>query len=495
MVEIIAHHINGQTVHTQNRLIPIDNPATGKIIANIDVANEQLISEAVNYAKNAQVIWSATPALKRAQILRTFAQKIESEIDVLAELVTREHGKTLDDAKASIKRGLEVLHYHCNIPQQLQGLYSHQVSQNTHAHTLFQPLGVCVGVAPFNFPVMVPMWMMVPAIACGNAFILKPSEKVPSAALQLVRWFEQAGLPKGLLQCIQGDATTVQSLLKHPDIQAYTAVGSTQAANYIYTEATRQGKRAHTFGGAKNHALVMPDANITHAAHQIVNAAYGSAGQRCMAISVVVCVGDETANRLCDQMQPLIQKIKIGNGMEPGIDMGPVISQQQKESLLHDIQIGLAEGAQLLIDGRDRPCPIEGYFLGPSLFDHVQPHMHIYQKELFGPILVMLRVQNFEEAIQLINSHRYGNGGVIFTNSGLYAEQFSNAIECGMIGVNIPIPVPIVSHPFGGWKQSSFGDRPMHALESIHFYTQQKTITTTWPQNHDNRISLSMPSH
>lgn len=495
MDEIIAHHINGETVYQQNRLIPLHNPATGEIIAHVDCADKPLIENAVISAQKAQTTWGKIPAMKRAKILRDFAHKIEKGIDSLAILVTREHGKTLDDAKASIQRGLEVLHYHAGITQQLQGSYSHQVSTDVHTHTFYQPLGVCVGVAPFNFPVMVPMWMMIPAIACGNAFILKPSEKVPSASLQLAQWFEEAGLPKGVLQIIQGDAKTVQLLLEHPEIMAYTAVGSTQAAQHIYQEATKRGKRAHTFGGAKNHAVVMPDANIEHAAHQIVSAAYGSAGQRCMAISAVIAIGDETANRLKSHMLQQIQNIKVGDGMQPETDMGPVISLQQKNTLLKDIQMGVKEGAELLIDGRTMPCLSDGYFLGPSFFDHVKPQMDIYQKELFGPILVMLRVKTLDEAITLINAHRYGNGGVIFTQTGAYAQQFSEKAQCGMIGVNIPIPVPVVTHPFGGWKQSSFGDRPMHALESIHFYTQQKTITTTWPQQEENLISFNMPNH
>lgn len=495
MDDIIAHHINGEPVYQTHRLIPLYNPATAKIIAHIDCADEKLINQAVKFAGKAQLAWANSPAIKRAKVLRDFAQIIEKELDALALLVTQEHGKTLDDAKASIQRGLEILHYHTGIAQQLQGLYSHQVSAGVHTHTFYQPLGICVGVAPFNFPVMVPMWMMIPAIACGNAFILKPSEKVPSASLQLAQWFEKAGLPKGILQIIQGDAQTVQILLEHPDIKAYTAVGSTRAAQHIYQEATQRGKRAHTFGGAKNHAVVMPDANIEHAAHQIVSAAFGSAGQRCMAISAVIAIGDETANHLKSLMLAHIQNIKVGDGRKPETDMGPIISLQQKDALLKDIKIGIKEGAELCIDGRNTSYPREGYFLGPCLFDHVQAHMHIYQKELFGPILVILRINTFEEALNLMNQHRYGNGGVIFTRSGVFAQQFSEKAQCGMIGVNIPIPVPIVSHPFGGWKQSSFGDRPMHALESIHFYTQQKTITTTWPEQNENRISFNMPNH
>lgn len=493
MEKIIPHHINGETVVAPDRILEINNPATGLPIAKIFCANQGLINQTVTSAILAQKEWAKVPAIKKAKIFRQFALTIENQIDHLAQLVTQEHGKTLEDAKASIQRGLEILYYHCDVQQQLQGHYSHHVSQHIHTHTLHQPLGVCAGIAPFNFPVMVPMWMMMPAIACGNSFILKPSEKVPSAALQLIEWLEASGLPKGVVQCIQGDSQTVQHLLEHPDIGAFTAVGSTQAARYIYTEATARGKRAHTFGGAKNHAVVMPDADFEHAAENIVNAAYGSAGQRCMAISAVITVGNETAQKLTEKLIEKIKKIKIGPGDAPNIDMGPVISAKQKDFLLQCLEQGQTEGAKLLVDGRNFLIPEQGYFLGPSLFDEVTSSMAIYQNELFGPILIILRADDLHEAINIINQNRYGNGSVIFTQSGLAAQTFSDEVTAGMVGINVPIPVPIVSHPFGGWKDSSFGDRPMHALESIHFYTKQKTITCTWPKKENQQGSFSMP--
>jgi malonate-semialdehyde dehydrogenase (acetylating) / methylmalonate-semialdehyde dehydrogenase len=492
---IIPHHIKGESYVVPDRTLEIKNPATGRCIAKIYCANHSVVNQAVAVAKEAQKEWARTPAIKKAKILRKFAQMIEENIPKLAQMVTLEHGKTLSDAEASIQRGLEILHYHFNIQQQLQGHYSHQVSQNIHAHTLYQALGVCVGVSPFNFPAMVPLWMMIPAISCGNSFILKPSEKVPSASLQLIQWLEDCGLPKGVVQCLQGDRQTVQLLLEHPDIAAFTAVGSTKTARHIYTEATARGKRAHTFGGAKNHAVVMPDADFEHAAENIVNAAFGSAGQRCMAISAVICVGAETSAKLIEKLIPKIQKIQIGPGDALHTDMGPVISLEQKNHLLTCLEQGQKEGAKLIVDGRNAPIPSEGFFIGPSLFTQVSPHMDIYQNELFGPILVMLSAHDLSHAIEIINNHRYGNGSVIFTQIGAQAQQFADEVNAGMIGINVPVPVPIVSHPFGGWKDSSFGDRPMHALESIHFYTKQKTVTSTWPNQDGLTSSFSMPVH
>lgn len=497
-MQIIPHHINGESCNEGGHGSEIFNPATGQVIAKILVADAKIIDKAVLSAKVAQTSWATVPAIKRAKILRDFAKLIEAGEHELAHLVTLEHGKTISDAKASIQRGLEILYYHCDIQQQLMGNFSHQVSQGVDCHTFYQPLGICAGVAPFNFPVMVPMWMIVPAIATGNAFILKPSEKTPSASLKLVQWFEQAGLPKGLLQCLQGDASTVNCLLNHPDIAAYTAVGSSQAAFHIYAEATRQGKRAHTFGGAKNHAIVMDDANLEHASDAIVSAAFGSAGQRCMAISAVICVGQNAQEKLLALLQHKIPRLKLGPGNEDITDIGPVISAQQLGSLHQAIDQGIIEGAKLIIDGRNPTISQEssGYYLGPCLFTDVNAHMSIYQKELFGPILVVLTVAHLDEAIKLINQNKYGNGAVIFTQNGRYARDFSAQTTAGMIGINIPIPVPIVSHPFGGWKQSGFGDHPMHGAHGLLFYTRQKSISTTWPkQELRDKIDLNMPHH
>lgn len=496
MSNIIPHHIGGRETLVKPHTLPVINPAYNEVIGYLNCAHRSTIDQAVSYAKQAQQNWAATPPTKRAKVLRNFGHILESRIDELAQVVTAEHGKTIADAKASIQRGLELVHYYQNIQQLLQGTFSHHVSTDVHTTSIYQPLGICAGIAPFNFPVMVPLWMLIPAIACGNAFILKASEKTPSASLKLIKWLEEAGLPPGVAQCLQGDASTVQELLNTLEIQAFTAVGSTRTAQHIYTEATRQGKRAATFGGAKNHVLVMPDADLEFTADAIVSAAFGSAGQRCMALSAIITLDDHTTQDLTSLLKAKIQKIQVGPGELPDIDMGPVISQQQLEFLKKLIQDGLNEGAKLVIDGREHSCCTipHGFFLGPTLFSNVTPNMSIYQQELFGPILVLLQQPSLTTAMQLINEHPYGNGAVIFTQHGQAAQQFADTAQAGMIGINIPVPVPIVSHPFGGWKLSSFGAHPMHAHESIRFYSKQKSITSTWPE-HGNISSFAMPHH
>jgi malonate-semialdehyde dehydrogenase (acetylating)/methylmalonate-semialdehyde dehydrogenase len=494
MSEHIPHYIGGEHIQSSGKKIDVYNPAYAKVIGTINCADQLIVEQAIIKAKQAQPSWANTPALKRAKILKQFANIIESNELELATIVSIEHGKTIADAKASIQRGLEIIYYHCDIQHQLQGSFSHQVSQRVDVTTFYQPLGICAGVAPFNFPVMVPLWMLVPAIACGNAFILKASEKTPSAALKLAEWFELAGLPSGIIQCLQGDADTVQHLLNNPSIQAFTAVGSTQAAQHIYAQASQKGKRCATFGGAKNHAIVMPDANLEHAADAIVGAAFGSAGQRCMAISTVLTIDKHTENKLIPLLSERIKAIRIGAGLEEGVDMGPVISQQQLHFLHQMIEKGQQEGAHLIIDGRQfvPPSHLSGYFIGPSLFSHVKQDMSIYQKELFGPVLILMNHASFEDALMCINENPYGNGAVIFTQSGLFAQEFSHNVQAGMVGINIPIPVPIVSHPFGGWKQSSFGSHPMHGQDSIRFYTHQKSITSTWPK-YSTETQFEMP--
>lgn len=493
MVAHIPHHIAGQSIFTKGNVLQVFNPGYGETIAEVHCAELPIIRQAIEAAKVAQASWAKTPPLKRAKIIRRFLTHIEEHENQLAEIVSTEHGKTIADAKASIQRGIEIIAYHAGIQSQLQGAFSHHVSQDIHAYTLYQPLGICAGVAPFNFPVMIPLWMMIPAIACGNAFILKPSEKTPSASLQLVKWFEECGLPPGIAQCIQGNAQTVQILLEQREIQAITAVGSTAAAQHIYREAARYGKRVHTFGGAKNHALIMPDADLEHAADAIVSAAFGSAGQRCMALSTIMTVDEKTSQQLLKLLSPKIKAIRLGTFKDPDIDMGPVISTQQVQHLEQMLEKGLQEGAQLFIDGRTFSKPNStGFFIGPSLFTKVRPQMEIYQKELFGPILIHLQMKSMKEAVQTINQHPYGNGAVIFTQNGHDADLFVDQIQAGMVGINIPIPVPIVSHPFGGWKQSSFGSHPMHGMDSVHFYTRHKSITQTWPKD-ISKFSFNMP--
>ncbi len=479
----VPHFIDGETVHEPNECYhTLYNPATGAVIGRVNFVDESICNQAVAAAKKAWPAWAEYTPIKRAQILFKFRALLEKYQVELARMVTREHGKTIDDAKGSIARGIELVDFHCGLVDQLQGSFSAQVSPQIDCYTIRQPLGICVGVSPFNFPVMVPIWMMIPAIACGNTFILKPSEQAPSAPLRLLELLGEAGLPPGVANCIQGDKKTVNLLLAHPDIAAVTAVASSPVAKTIYTTATANGKRSHTFGGAKNHCLVMPDADFDQAARSIVGAAFGSAGERCMAISVVVTVGKHTADQFIATLSPLINTMKIDVGDVESVDMGPLISAAHRQRVLDAVAQGVSEGAKLIIDGRSyqHPSYPHGFFMGPCLFDHVTPEMSIYQQELFGPVLVIIRVEHFEEGLQLVNRNPYGNGTAIFTRDGYTAREYSQRVQVGMVGINIPIPVPIANHPFGGWKQSSFGDNAMHGKESIHFYTKLKTITSKW---------------
>lgn len=498
MSYVVPHVIGGEKLSDSSaRSHAIYNPALGKEIGQVFFADDDLCHQAVQTAKKAFASWSQVTAVKRARIFYKFRELLEKNQAELAEIVTREHGKTLDDAKGSIARGIEVVEIYCGLLSQLQGTFSANVAQEIDCYTTRQPLGVCAGVSPFNFPVMVPIWMMIPAIACGNTFILKPSEQDPSAPVRLIELLHDAGLPPGVANCLQGDKNTVTALIRHPDIRAVTAVASTPVAEAIYTEATRHGKRAHTFGGAKNHCVVMPDADMDQAANAIVGAAYGSAGERCMALSVVVTVGEHTADALLSKLQPLITAIRIDAGDKPNCDMGPLISQAHHERVQAAITHGIEEGAVLRVDGRSfkHPDYPNGYFLGPTLFDQVKENMSIYQKEIFGPVLVVVREASFESALALINRNPYGNGTAIFTRDGYTARDYAERVQVGMVGINIPIPVPIASHPFGGWKQSVFGDTAMHGKESIHFYTQLKTITAKWPKTDVKESAFIMPTH
>ena len=475
----------------------ITNPATGEITQRLLYATSTECENAIQKSLAAWPAWSQTTPTKRAQIFFNFRQLLITHQNELAQLVTREHGKTLTDALGSISRGIEVVEEYCGLLNQLQGTYSNQVAQQIECYTFRQPLGVCVGISPFNFPIMVPIWMMIPAIACGNTFILKPSEQTPSAPVRLIALLQEAGLPADVAQCLHGNQATVDYLLQHPHTRAFTAVASTPVAKYIYAQATAAGKRAHTFGGAKNHAVVMPDADFSSAAQAIVGAGYGSAGERCMALSVIVLVGKETREQLLQHMIPSIQAIRIDQGEAPDCDMGPLVSQAHRARVLKLIDTGIAEKAQLLIDGRGfkHPKHPNGFYLGPSLFDHVTTDMTLYQEEIFGPVLCLIQVDSLSHAIHLINQNPYGNGTAVFTRDGGTAHEFSQKINVGMVGINIPIPVPVASHPFGGWKNSSFGDTPMHAQESIRFYTQTKTVTQKWPQPNLNQDGFVMPTH
>lgn len=494
----VPHYIDGQLVNETNTdSHPIYNPALGEIIGQVHFASKTTCDKTVAAAKKAGVDWAQTPAIKRARILFKFRDLLERHQMDLARLVTREHGKTLDDAKGSIARAIEVVELHCGLVNELQGDFSPDVANQIDCHTFRQPIGVCAGVSPFNFPVMVPVWMMIPAIACGNTFILKPSEQDPSAPVRLLELLDDAGLPPGVANCLQGNKATVDHLLAHPDIVAFTAVASTPVAQSIYTTATAYGKRAHTFGGAKNHCVVMPDADLDQAASAIVGAAFGSAGERCMAISVVVAVGNHTADALIAKMAPQIRAMRIDAGDVAGADMGPLISSTHRQNVLNAIEKGVNEGARLIIDGRTftHPQHPQGYFLGPCLFDEVSESMSVYQNEIFGPVLTVIRVNTFEEAVALVNKHQYGNGTAIFTRDGFSAREYSQQVQVGMVGINIPIPVPIANHPFGGWKRSAFGDTNMHGPESIHFYTRRKTVTTKWFVSVLKENGFAMPTH
>lgn len=493
----VPHYIAGKTFTEATTSHDIYNPALGEIIGQVNFASTVTCNNAVAAAKEAFISWSQTAPIKRARILFKFRELLEKNQLDLARIVTKEHGKTLEDAKGSVARGIEVVEFHCGLITQLQGTFSANVSAQIDCTTFRQPLGVCAGVSPFNFPVMVPLWMLIPAIACGNTFILKPSEQDPSATVRLFELLSDAGLPAGVANCIQGNKTTVDQLLLHPDIAAFTAVASTPVAEYIYATAAAQGKRAHTFGGAKNHGVVMPDADMDQAATAIVGAAFGSAGERCMALSAVVVVGDQTAEALVRKLTPLIKAIKIDAGDITGSDMGPLISQLHKERVLAAINRGVEEGAKLLMDGRSYKHPQypQGFFIGPCLFDQVTENMSIYQNEIFGPVLIILRAPDFETALALVNRHQYGNGTAIFTRDGFSAREYAERVQVGMVGINVPIPVPIANHPFGGWKRSSFGDTNMHGQESINFYTRRKTITSKWPVTALNESAFSMPSH
>lgn len=498
MIYTVHHYINGRAYKDDGDAVSlIYNPALGKNIGQVGFATQETCQQALHAAKEAWLPWSQTPPVKRANLLFKFRELLEQHQLDLARLVTREHGKTIEDAKGSVARAIELVEFHCGLVMQLEGRVSMNVANGLDCYTIRQPLGVCFGVSPFNFPIMVPVWMMIPAIAAGNTFILKPSEQDPSAPMRLMELLADAGIPAGVVNCVQGDKSTVEYFLTHPDVMTCTAVASTPVAEHIYQTAIAHGKRAHTFGGAKNHCVVMPDADLDYTARAIVGAAYGAAGERCMAISVAVVVGEDTANVLIEKMRPLIQNIHINAGDVEGTDMGPLISRAHRGRVLQAIADGVEEGALLVIDGREYQHAhySKGYFVGPCLFDQVTEEMSIYQKEIFGPVLVVLRVPDFGKALQLVNQHQYGNGTAIFTRDGFTAREYVLRVQVGMVGVNIPIPVPVASHPFGGWKRSSFGDIGMHGEESLHFYTKSKTITSKWPATAVGESGFAMPSH
>lgn len=498
MVYTVTHLINGKpTESSKDRMHPIYNPATGEAVGQVGYAQPNEVEQAIAAAKNAFPAWSATPAVRRARILFKFKALLEKHLDELAELVTREHGKTFTDAQGSVMRGIEVVELACGIPNLLKGWFSEDVASAVDCHTVRQPLGVCAGITPFNFPAMIPLWMFPMAVACGNTFVLKPSERDPSCPLRIAELFKEAGAPDGVLNVINGDKEVVDILLCHKDIQAVSFVGSTPIAEYVQRTAVEHGKRVQAFGGAKNHAVVMPDADLEQVADAVVGAAFGSAGERCMALSAVVAVGDEVANELVKLMKPKVEKLNIGAGMDAQVEMGPLVTKQHLEKVKSYVDQGVEEGAKLIVDGRQLKIPghEQGYFMGGCLFDHVEKGMRIYKEEIFGPVLCVIRVPDFETALQLVNEHEFGNGTAIFTRDGDTARTYASQVKVGMVGINVPIPVPAPFHAFGGWKRSIFADIHMHGTESVNFYTRLKTVTTRWPKGKVLTSHFVMPTH
>lgn len=483
-MQIIENAVGGKRyVSTSDRKSPIFNPATGEQIAELPLSTNDEINAAVANAKQAQVAWGNMPPAKRARVMFKFLELLNKNIDNLAREISREHGKTHDDALGECARGFEVVEFACGIPHLLKGEFSRNVGPAIDTFADRQPLGVVAGITPFNFPAMVPMWMYPMAIACGNAFILKPSERDPSAPMLAWDLFQEAGLPEGILNVVHGDKEAVDCILDHEDIKAVSFVGSTPIAEYVYGRGTKAGKRVQALGGAKNHMVIMPDADMDQAANALMGAGYGSAGERCMAISVAVPVGEETADRLVAALKPKVEALKIGPATDATAEMGPVITKMQQEKILGYIDQGVEAGADLVVDGRGFTMQgyENGYFVGGTLFDHVKPDMSIYRDEIFGPVLSVVRTKTFDEAVDLIHGHEYGNGTAIFTRDGDAARAFADKIEVGMVGINVPIPVPVAYHSFGGWKRSLFGDHSIYGPEGVHFYTRLKTVTARWP--------------
>jgi malonate-semialdehyde dehydrogenase (acetylating)/methylmalonate-semialdehyde dehydrogenase len=492
-VYTIDHWINGQRVAgASGNTGPVFNPATGQQQGEVALASVAEVDKAVAVAKETFATWRSSSLSKRADILFAFRQIVHSRRDEIANLVSQEHGKVPSDAAGELARGLENIEFACGIPQGLKGSYSEQVSSGVDVYSLRQPLGVVAGITPFNFPAMVPMWMFANAIATGNTFILKPSEKDPSVSLLIAEMLADAGLPPGVFNVVHGDKVAVDRILEHPDIQAVSFVGSTPIAKYIYATGTANGKRVQALGGAKNHMVVLPDADIDMAADAAVSAGFGSAGERCMAISVVVAVGG-VGDKLVDAIAARMPKVKVGPGTDPDAEMGPLITGEHRDKVASYLAGAPAEGATVVIDGREADLPTDGYFLGVSLIDQVKPGMKVYDEEIFGPVLSVMRVDTYEEAVDLINSHQYGNGTAIFTRDGGAARQFQFDIQVGMVGINVPIPVPVAYYSFGGWKASLFGDANMYGPAGVDFYTRTKTVTSRWPDPSTSSVDLGFP--
>ena len=495
-MSLIQHFVNGKSYKgNSNRKGKVFNPATGEQESEVILGSKEDLNNTVNIARKAFESWSAKPPLQRARVMFKFKELIERNSEEIAKLIVSEHGKVYEDAKGSLTRGLEVVEFACGIPQMLKGEFTENVGSEVDSWSIRQPLGVCAGITPFNFPAMVPMWMFPMAIACGNSFILKPSEKDPSCSFKLAELLSEAGLPDGVLNVVNGDKEVVDAILENKDIQAVSFVGSTPIAKYIYENAARNEKRVQALGGAKNHCVVMPDCDLDQAVNGLMGAAYGSAGERCMAQSVAVAVGD-IGDRLVDKLSKKVEVLKVGPGMDKNSEMGPLITKEHLEKVRGYVDTGVKEGAKLVVDGRNLKLQgyEKGFFIGGCLFDNVKNDMRIYKEEIFGPVLSVVRAKDFEEASKLVNDHEYGNGVSIFTRDGDAARTFSSKIKVGMVGINIPIPVPMAFHSFGGWKRSLFGDQHMHGPEGVRFYTKLKTITSRWPSGIRSNPEFVMPT-
>ncbi len=483
MVASIGHYIDNKPVAGKSgRTGDITNPATGEVTAKVAFASVEEVDAAVQVAKKAQATWAATPPLRRQRVMFNLKGLIEKRIDDLARHLSLEHGKTFDDAKGEVGRGLEVVEFACGIAHHMKGDFTEQVASDMDTWSIRQPLGVVAGITPFNFPIMIPCWMGAMAVATGNAFILKPSEKDPSAPMLLAELYTEAGAPPGIFQVINGDKVAVDALLKHPDVPAISFVGSTAIGEYVYHTGTQMNKRVQALCGAKNHMVVMPDADLDQTADALMGAAYGAAGERCMAISVAVAVGG-VGDRLIEKLAPRVQALKVGPGLDPQSEMGPLVTRQHRDKVMGYVDQGVKEGAKLVVDGRG--LKLQGYengnFMGGCLFDEVKPEMTIYKDEIFGPVLSVVRSKTFDDAVKLVNDHAYGNGTAIFTRDGDAARAFASNVKIGMVGINVPIPVPVAYHSFGGWKASVFGDHGIYGMEGVRFYTKLKTVTARWP--------------
>jgi malonate-semialdehyde dehydrogenase (acetylating)/methylmalonate-semialdehyde dehydrogenase len=492
-VKRISHWIGGRSVPGESgRSGPVYNPATGQQTGEVDLASVAEVDAAVAAAKEAFESWRRVSLAKRAELMFNIRELVHDRREEVAKILTSEHGKVLSDALGEVTRGLEVIEFACGIPTLLKGGFSEQASTGIDVYSIRQPLGVVAGITPFNFPAMVPMWMWAPAVACGNTFVLKPSEKDPSASIWVAELLKEAGLPDGVFNVVHGDKTAVDRVLEHPEIAAISFVGSTPIARYVYETGTKAGKRVQALGGAKNHMVVLPDADVDMAADAAVSAAYGSAGERCMAVSHVVAVGD-VADRLVAAIQERLPKIKVGNGLEPDVEMGPLVTREHRDKVASYLDTGREQGAKVVADGRETAPDGNGFFLGVSLIDDVTTEMDVYKDEIFGPVLSVSRVDTYDEALRMVNENQYGNGTAIFTRDGGVARQFQFDVQAGMVGINVPIPVPVAYYSFGGWKASLFGDSHIYGPEGINFYTRGKVVTSRWPDPATSKVDLGFP--